>query len=135
MRTPVASLEPLSAWSRIEAQPASLRGLFLLTMLTLGAVMVDFTGRFGASLIFDLRRVTRVSVRRWALYRLAIQATLLLPTALCAWLAPNMFPQLHGLARFAPLAALLAPICLSAVEWWRACGESTVWLFPRRAFA
>ena len=124
MRTVGSSLEPLSAWSRLESQPVCLRAPFFLMALALGALMVDFTGRFGASLIFDLRHVARVSARRWALYRLSVLSAILIPLGLCLCVAKGAIPYLHGWIGGALFVALLAPAALAAFDLRRASDAS-----------
>lgn len=124
MRASGPSLDSLSAWSRIEAQSVWLRAPFFLVALALGALMVDFTGRFGASLIFDLRHVARVSARRWALFRLGVLAAILAPLGLCLCLVRGTTPYLHGWMGAALFVALLAPAALAVLDLRRACGFS-----------
>lgn len=126
-KAPSGSLEPLSAWDRVEAQPLLLRGFFLLSAMALVSIMVDFTGRFGASLIFDLRHVERVSARRWALFRLVVLTAILLSAGLFASIAPGMLPPLQGWMKLALPIALLVPVGLAAFEWRRASQGSLAW--------
>lgn len=122
-KTTAGSLESMSAWGRIEAQAPLPRAFLFMATLAFISIMIDFTGRFGASMVFDLRRIERVSVRRWARCRFAVLAAVLLALRICACIAPGLFPHPQGWMAAAFLAALLAPPCLAAVEWSRAGGD------------
>ena len=116
MRAPDGSQDIVIAYESIKALPAWTQGLFCAISLAIVSVTVDLIGRVGASIVFAWRRERRVSSRRWALCRLVVQSAFLLALALFVCLAPQMFPHPHGWVRFAFPAALLAPVCLAAIE-------------------
>ena len=120
MRAPDGSQDIVIAYESIKALPTWAQGFFCAISLAIVSVTVDLIGRVGASIAFACRRERRVSSRRWALYRLAVQSAFLLALALFACLAPQMFPHPHGWVRFIFPAALLMPVWLAAVEWWYA---------------
>ena len=116
MRAPDGAQDIVIAYESVKALPAWAQGLFCAISLAVGSVTVDLIGRVGAGIVFAHRREKRVSSRRWALCRLAVQFVFLLALALLACLAPQIFPHPHGGVRFAFPAALLMPVCLAAVE-------------------
>ena len=120
MRAPDGTQDIVIAYESVKALPTWARGLFCAASLAIVSVTIDLIGRVGASLVFACRRERRVSSRRWALYRLAVQSAVLLALTLVVCLAPQIFPRPHGWVCFAFPAALLAPVCLAAVEWWYA---------------
>ena len=120
MRAPDGSPDIVIAYESVKALPAWAQGLFCAISLAVVSVTVDLIGRVGAGIVFAHRRERRVSSRRWALCRLAVQSVFLLALGLVVCLAPQVFPHPHGWIRFAFPAALLAPVCLAAVEWWNA---------------
>lgn len=115
MRTTGGEFDPLVAYERLKESPAWVRCLFCLASLMLAGFTVDLIGRVGASVVFACRRVERTSPQSWALCRLLIQTAFLILLVLCICLAPHIIP--HGWVRFAFPTALLAPVCLAAVEW------------------
>ena len=120
MRAPDGTQDLAIAYESVKALPAWARGLFCAISLGIVSVTVDLIGRVGASIVFGCRRERRVSSRRWALCRLLIQSAFLIALGLLACLAPQLFPRPHGWVCFAFPAALLAPVCLAAIEWWYA---------------
>ncbi len=126
MRAPDGSQDIVIAYESVRALPTWAQGFFCAISLAIASVTVDFIGRVGASIVFACRRERRVSSRRWALCRLAVQAAFLLVLGLWVCLAPQMFPHPHGWVRFAFPTALLAPVCLAILEWWYAAG-ATEW--------
>ena len=117
MRKTGGEFDPLVAYERLKESPAWVRCLFCAASLTLAGFTVDLIGRVGASVVFACRRVERTSPQSWALCRLLIQTAFLILLVLCACLAPQILP--HGWARFAFPTALLAPVCLAAIEFFK----------------
>ena len=117
MRAPDGSQDIVIAYESVKALPTWAQGLFCAASLSLVSVTVDLVGRLGASIAFACRRERRVSSRRWALGRLAVQSAFLLALALLVCLAPHIFPRPHGWVRFVFPAALLMPVCLAAIEF------------------
>ena len=119
MRGPDGQLDIEAAYERLDAQSAFVRGLVCAISLALVAVTVDLIGRVGATILSALLHGQLATPRRWARLRFAVQAAFLILLGLCIYLAPEMFPlPPHGWIQIVFPAAMLAPVCLSAAEWW-----------------
>lgn len=119
MRGPEGQLDVEAVYDRLDAQSAFVRGLVCAISLALVAVTVDLIGRVGATIASALLHGQLATPRRWARLRFAVQAAFLMLLGLCVCLAPEMLPlPPHGWVRIVFPAAMLAPVCLSAAEWW-----------------